>query len=68
MASNEEGNLYVDITELRMDQVILLISPVLLRFDAWAISYQWQIWIKMLTIQFSFKSCLFVFKLDLLLE
>ena len=40
MASNEEGNLYVDITELRMDQVIVLISmPVLVRFDAWAISY-----------------------------
>ena len=53
VASNEEGNLYVDITELRMDQVIVLISPVLLYFDAWAISYQWQLWIKMLTIQFS---------------
>ena len=40
VASNEEGNLYVDITELRMDQVIVLISmPVLVRFDAWAISY-----------------------------
>ena len=36
VASNEEGNLYVDITELRMDQVIVLISiPV---------------WIKMLTV------------------
>ena len=37
-----------------MDQVIVLSSmPVLFPFDAWAISYQWQLWIKMLTIKFS---------------